>query len=198
MIRSAHCCANVKGISLPKQEDIHLAQMAEAVRAAGFPEIRVRASDPSGLVFEERVKMACFYCGRYRSCWTCPPRIPDIDYPKMFSEFENGAFVWVDMPYTEEDYREVRRESSVRLHRALLFMERWLWDRDRPLALSFTAGSCKLCKNGCGKDRCNNPYMARTPLEATGCNVVESAARAGIQISFPPSGSLMRLGFLVW
>lgn len=173
-------------------------EILSAAEAEGYRGLRIRSANPSDLVFEERTKMACFYCGRYRNCWTCPPNIPDIDYPRMFSEFGNGAFVWVDVPYTDDTYQEVRRESSVRLHRALLSMERWLWDHGHTPALSFTAGSCKLCKNGCGKERCNNPYMARTPLEATGCNVVASAARAGIEIRFPPRGSLMRVGLIVW
>lgn len=173
-------------------------EMVEAARAAGFSGLHFRQVDLTSLVFEERVKMSCFYCGRYRNCWTCPPNIPDIDYKKMFSECSGGAFVWLDMPYTDETYRDVRRESSVHLHRALLFMEKWLWERNKPLALSFTAGSCKLCKNGCGTERCNNPYAARTPLEATGCNVVASAAKAGIEINFPPKGSLMRIGLIVW
>ena len=42
------------------------------------------------------------------------------------------------------------------------------------MAISFIGGSCKLCKNGCAKDKCNNPGMARIPLEATGVNVIKS------------------------
>jgi len=48
-----------------------------------------------------------------------------------------------------------------------LKMEKLLWEKNNSTAISFIGGSCKLCKNGCGSDKCNNPYMARSPLEAT-------------------------------
>ena len=49
--------------------------------------------NPNDLVFEENVKMNCFYCGKYGNNWRCPPNLPDIDYIKMFSEYDEGAFI---------------------------------------------------------------------------------------------------------
>ena len=46
--------------------------------------------DPAELVFEENVRMNCFYCGRYNNNWRCPPNLPDIDYRKMVREYEHG------------------------------------------------------------------------------------------------------------
>mgnify|MGYP000176940611 CR=1 FL=1 len=163
-----------------------------------FPSIEMAYLKPSELIFEERVKMSCFYCARYGVSWKCPPRLPPIDYPKMMEEFDNGAFVWLDMPVTEQNYADIRTESSVILHRALLHMEKYLLQRGAPIYLSFIGGSCKLCKNGCGKERCNNPYKARTPLEATGVNVVKSAEKADIDISFPATKHITRIGLLLW
>ena len=34
--------------------------------------------NPKELVFEENVKMNCFYCGNYGSNWKCPPNLPDM------------------------------------------------------------------------------------------------------------------------
>lgn len=66
------------------------------------------------------------------------------------------------------------------------------------MAVSFIGGSCKLCKNGCGKDKCNNPYLSRTPVEAIGINVVKSAKENGISITFPPENDIIRIGLLLW
>ena len=66
------------------------------------------------------------------------------------------------------------------------------------MCLSYIGGSCRLCKSGCGKDRCNNPYLARIPLEATGVNVVESARKYGISIEFPVKEFLIRIGLILW
>ena len=154
--------------------------------------------EPRTLVFEERVKLNCFYCRNYDSNWKCPPRIPKLDYQQVLGEYEHGVFVKLELPVTSDTFGEIRTRSTNELHRMLLDMEKYLWDRNYPLATSFIGGSCKLCKNGCGKERCNNPYLARIPLEATGCNVVKSAQQAGISIVFPPEKTLTRIGLLLW
>lgn len=153
---------------------------------------------PEDLVFEERVRMSCFYCGRYGKNWKCPPNLPDIDYKKMFNEFEAGALVYVKIPLNERNYEDVRNNSSVILHKGLLAMEKCLWTCGVGLYLSFVAGSCKLCKNGCGQQGCNNPYLSRSPLEATGVNVVESAKKYGLNIGFPPGDYMIRCGLILW
>ena len=155
--------------------------------------------DPKDLIFEENVKMNCFYCGKYGNNWRCPPNLPNIDFPKMMAEYNQGLFVYLIYDYKNlEEYNVVRTESSVTLHKLLLTLEKWMWHHNSPNAISFTAGSCKLCKSGCGKDKCNNPYMSRTPLEATGVNIVKSVKKYGIDIKFPPKKQLMRLGLLLW
>ena len=150
------------------------------------------------LVFEERVKMNCFYCKNYNFSWRCPPKTPQVDYKKMMLEYNQGLFVKLEMPFDDNNYQEIRARSTNNLHKALLRMEKILWEHDFPLVISFIGGSCKLCKNGCGKERCNNPYAARMPVEATGINVVKSVEKCGIHLSFPPRGSLTRVGLLLW
>lgn len=167
-----------------------------AQNANGYADIKYM--HPQDLIFEERVKWSCFYCAKYNMCWRCPPKLPQIDYQKMMCEYDNAAFVWVDMPFTKENFSDVRLDSTNALHHLLLKMEAVLRDEGAVMPTSFIGGSCKLCKTGCGKDRCNNPYMARTPLEATGVHVVKSAARYGIALEFPVTEHLTRLGLLLW
>lgn len=155
--------------------------------------------DPSQAIFEEAVKMNCFYCGRYGNNWRCPPNLPDIDYPKMFSEYDHGLFVYYKFELNEKvQFESIRTESSVILHKTLLKLEQWLYNHNMSTAISFGAGSCKLCKGGCGKERCNNPYMSRSPLEATGVNIIKTAKKFGIDIKFPTDTELMRIGLLLW
>lgn len=163
------------------------------------PEAEILFMKPSEAVFEECTKMNCFYCGRYGVNWRCPPNLPNIDYPKMFSEFDEGAFVSYTFDVANKEvFDSIRSESSVVLHKVLLKMEQWMYDHDKSTALSFGAGSCKLCKGGCGKERCNNPYMSRSPLEATGVNVLKTAAKFGLEIHFPAKEKLMRVGLIMW
>lgn len=43
-----------------------------------FDTIRLVEINPADLEFEERVRMSCFYCGKYRNNWKCPPNIPNL------------------------------------------------------------------------------------------------------------------------
>ena len=154
---------------------------------------------PSEAVFEECVKMNCFYCGKYGRNWRCPPNLPDIDFPKLFREYDEGLFVSFTFDTKDKtQFDSIRNESSIILHKTLLQREKWFYNLNMSTAISFGAGSCKLCKGGCGKDRCNNPYMSRSPLEATGVNIVKTAKKFGIDISFPTDDKLMRIGLIMW
>lgn len=163
-----------------------------------YPSVMGLEIDSDDLIFEERVKMSCFYCGRYNNNWKCPPRIPLIDYKKMLDEYEHCAMVWLVMPVTPETLEDVRVESSVTLHKTLLEMEQFIFHENNSTCLSFIGGSCKLCKNGCSKDRCSNPYKARSPVEAMGVNIIKSAQKYGLTIAFPIKSELVRIGLLLW
>lgn len=164
-----------------------------------LPEARFIQMAPHEMVFEECVKMNCFYCGKYGRNWRCPPNLPNINFPKMFSEFDEGLFVILSYEITDaSEYESIRTESSIKLHKGLLRMEKWLYEHNCSTALSFGAGSCKLCKGGCGKDQCNNPYLSRSPIEATGINVLKSAKKYGVTVCFPPKEVLMRVGLVMW
>lgn len=163
-----------------------------------YEHLQLYDMSPKDLIFEERVKLNCFYCKNYNLSWKCPPKIPQLDYQKIVSEFDHGVFAKLEMPFTQDNFSDVRVRSTNDLHRALLKLEKYLWEHDQPLALSFIGGSCKLCKNGCGKERCNNPYQARMSMEASGINVVKSVEKYGILVTFPPKNTLIRIGMLLW
>lgn len=171
--------------------------MLEYVNKQGY-NIKGKMTQAQDIIFEERVKMNCFYCGKYNKAWRCPPRLPDIDMKKMLLEYEFVAFIYISMCLEGQDYLRIRTDSSVQLHRALLECERWLYKHNNSMALSFIGGSCKLCKNGCAPNGCANPYESRAPVEALGVNVIRSAEKAGIKVTFPPEKYMMRIGMLLW
>jgi len=134
----------------------------------------------------------------YNKKWTCPSNIPDIDYKKIFSEYKNGALVFIKLPLNKNDFEEKRNLSTVMLHKSLLKLEKFLFDNDESLVISFIGGSCKLCKNGCPADGCVSPQLARIPLEATGCNVVASLKKYNIKVTFPVTDFIYRYGLILW
>ena len=155
--------------------------------------------EPRNLIFEENVRMNCFYCGKYNNNWRCPPNLPDLDYKKMMREYESGLVVALTYPIEQQsDYNRIRNDSSVILHKLLLELEKLMYNHNSSNEISFIGGSCKLCKGGCGKERCNNPYMSRTPVEALGINIVKSLKQYNIDITFPTDKVLKRVGLLLW
>lgn len=160
--------------------------------------LSIKAASPDMFVFEERVRLLCFYCEKYNRVHTCPPKIPKLDYKKVLNEYKNCAVVYCKMSFTSENFKEVRSRSTNLVHRGLLYLEKVLRDNDHPLVLSLIGGSCKLCKGGCDPERCRNPYLARIPVEATGINLIESLKKIGIKIKFPVIDNISRYGLLFW
>jgi predicted metal-binding protein len=152
----------------------------------------------SQLVFEEKVRLKCSQCMRYGVNWSCPPKIPQLDYPRIISECDNLIFLYCSMPFNESDFETIRAKSTNLLHRSILSVEQLLWNSGFPLSISFIGGSCKICPEGCDPVSCRHPDKMRIPLEATGVNVVKSAENVGLKIVFPPVGFLLRVGLMGW
>jgi predicted metal-binding protein len=149
-------------------------------------------------VFEERIPLKCFYCAKYDTKWTCPPRIPKLNYPELINEYQNAAIVICKMNLNGELYEDIREKSTIELHKSLLYLEKLLWELDNPMCLTFIGGSCKLCKNGCAEDKCRNPGLKRIPIEATGINVIKSLKKVDIDISFQRKDYFFRFGLILW
>ncbi|MEL7649901.1 MAG: DUF2284 domain-containing protein [Sedimentibacter sp.] len=156
--------------------------------------------DISDIKLETRARLQCFHCKNYHNKWTCPPMIPNLDYMKLFMEYENAAIVYCRIPFeTAEEFNIIRVESTNLLHHALLELEEILYKNNKPMAVSFIGGSCKLCKDGCNKEKCQQPDLARIPLEGTGVNVIRLIKETmNIDLVFPPADYLYRVGLLLW
>lgn len=163
-----------------------------------YPYLKIVEIPLVNMVFEERVKHKCFHCKNYGNKWTCPPHLPNVDYPKMFKEYDHAAVIIYEVFCNDDNFEDKRAQSTNIIHRALLYLEKRMYEKNNSMALSFIGGSCKLCKNGCNKERCANPYISRVPWEATGCNVIDSLASIGIDVVFPISTSLHRYGLFLW
>lgn len=160
-----------------------------------YANIQIVEIDKNDIVFEESVKMNCFYCAKYNNNFKCPPNIPQINFVKMISEYEHVFIVYTK--FKIDDVERTRRESSIYLHNAMIAMEKELWKHNNSTALSFIGGSCKLCANGCDDKKCRNPYLARTPVEALGINIIKTVRKYGIKVYFYNIKEMLRIGMLL-
>ena len=170
---------------------------------AKYPDIRAVAIRHEDMVFEERVKLKCFHCRNYRTKWTCPGHLPQLDFRQLISEYEHLAVIvsrseMKDNNTAAQTSQEFYRDTANGLHRAMLYLESELFKSGNPLAQSFIGGSCELCKNGCPPDACAHPDQARIPWDATGCNVTRTLANIGLTVDFNDRTHLTRYGLLLW
>jgi predicted metal-binding protein len=165
--------------------------------------LKIFRTDFSKMVFEERVKYLCLNCNNYGLNWRCPGKIPQLDWQKIFQEYNNIVLLmYKSQVLNNENLFQIERVKSTNLvHKTLLKMEEYLWNSGMFMRSSFIGGSCKLCKNGCASDKCRNPLQARIPLEGTGCNVMETVKNIipsySDDIKFSQK-HIFRFGLLVW
>lgn len=120
-----------------------------------------------------------------------------INYKDLILKYREGILVVVKIDFNENSFEKVRKESSNKLHKILLKLEKDGFNRENHFTLSFIGGSCKLCSNGCGKNKCKNPQAARIPLETTGVDVVKTLDKYGYKLKFPVRDQLCRVGLLL-
>ena len=151
---------------------------------------------PSELIFDDRAILQCFNCKNFGVKKTCPPFIMKIDYEGMFKKYKKGLFVLVKFD-SSIDFAKARTESTNKLHKILLKLEKQAFTQDNHFTTSFIGGSCKLCPQGCDEKACRNPAMSRIPLESTGVDVVETLKKFGLDLKFPATDTIYRAGLLL-
>ena len=151
---------------------------------------------PSELIFDDRAILQCFNCKNFGNKRTCPPFTMKIDYESMFKKYKKGLFVLVRFD-SSVDFAKARVESTNKLHRILLKLEKQAFTQDNHFTTSFIGGSCKLCPQGCDEKACRNPAMSRIPLESTGVDVVETLKKFGQELRFPAKDEIYRVGLLL-
>jgi len=161
-------------------------------------EVNIKNITISDLVFEERVKLACFTCKNYNKKWCCPPNIPDLNYQKILSEYEHLNLVYYQYKFEKEISQKDRIESTSILHNYLLKMEQTLGNNNNPMVVSFIGGCCKLCGYDCESNVCLHHTKRRIPFEALGINIVAVMKKIGVSIVFPPKKYFYRIGLIAW
>lgn len=149
----------------------------------------------------EKFIVFCRQCGRYGTCWACPPY-----------EFDTGAYLsgyctaWVigtkiipDDAVREECARigntvEVGREV-LRLARRGIDAHLLAMETEYPGSRAFFAGTCMLCpEEGCTRAEgrpCIHPGQVRHSLEAFGLDMGRTASELlGIEMKWSRHGEL--------
>lgn len=165
---------------------------------------------------EDRVTLKCRTgCIGYGKKLTCPPHVPTPDeFRRILSEYTYALLVkfvspasadpelirsiyryWLD-PDAPSEKKEAATgfwsnyfSGSKNIAPIMLDLEKEAFNAGYPFALAFVNGSCRLCETCNVKSGiCVHPTLARIPEHAVGINMVKTAEKAGMPISFPFNG----------
>ncbi|MGN1100469.1 MAG: DUF2284 domain-containing protein [Christensenellales bacterium] len=137
--------------------------------------------DSSEIEFSEEVREACKvnFCGRYNTCWTCPPAVGEVgDLKKKLTRFKR-AFVYTTKHDIEDSFDMEGMFEARKVHDAA--DDEIIGTVEEIGGTLLGAGGCGICKKCAYPDApCRFPDKARYSVESCGINVVHLAARCNI------------------
>lgn len=120
-------------------------------------------------------------CGKYNTCWTCPPAVGDFEsLRKLYTSYKkafvaNVAYKLED-PFDWEGMNNAYKKNDILAYRVIKEFKKT--GKEYNL---LKAGSCDLCKKCTYPDEpCRHIDMAFPTLEACGINVMNLAKNFGM------------------
>jgi predicted metal-binding protein len=141
------------------------------------------------LVPEERIRAFCAEnkCGSYGHNYMCPPHAGSLEgIRKNLRNFSRGLLFQHSKALDIINDRERVRETKLDFHKKVLQIEDFLRRSGAGKVWGLIGGSCELCEP-CRVDisePCPYPERARMSLEAIGIDVLDLAAKLGLDSEF--------------
>lgn len=138
----------------------------------------------SDIVFDREFRDACAQnvCGKYGTCWMCPPDVGNIDEMIAHAKEYDEMMVFQSIGLLEDSFDfEGMGAAAVRHNQLTLAVAARAFDVvQNPLILG--AGACHICPRCTKLDErpCAHPNKAIPSLEAYGIAVSELAAACGL------------------
>ena len=142
-------------------------------------------AEVSDIQFRREFLAACEQnsCGRYGTCWMCPPDVGDIDEMIARAKTYQHALVFQTIGQLEDSFDIEGMEAAAVAHNGLA---QRIFDQlegrfENPIKLG--AGACHVCPRCTKLDSlpCLYPDQAMASLEAYGIAVSELAAASGLK-----------------
>ena len=179
-----------------------MCQKAEALGASQAVALSV-----DDIVLDERTRLKCLVpvCPDYGVNLMCPPNVPPVsEFKEILSCYHSAILIKVVIPLngvpgnsgekkeeppglpTAEDMAIVGNAQK-KLHEVVNHIESLCFAAGYHFAAGLLGGTCCLCRKCVGISSglpCRYPLKARPAMEAMGIDVVATAQRAGMHLSF--------------
>ena len=150
----------------------------------------LKVISPYDIPFSEAVAEACRAnrCGRYGTCWTCPPGVGSLEeMEKKIKRYEKAAVFSCKFDLEDSFDFEGMTEGKIATKKFLFSLK----DELKSDGIDFFAlgcGGCELCQKCTYPDSpCRFPDKATPSVEACGINVVELSRNIGIKYNNGPN-----------
>lgn len=140
--------------------------------------------DPKTVPFSADVRQMCAdnRCGKYGSCWTCPPGCGDWEMLRDKYQAYKEAFVFTTCHELEDSFDFEGMQEAGAAHKRL---DDLIADKLGAFVgqyIHLGAGACGICTTCTYPDApCRFPEKARQSMEACGINVVNLSRECGIK-----------------
>ncbi len=162
--------------------------MTDITPYLAHPEITEhRVIDVSEIPFSKAVLEACRAnrCGRYGTCWTCPPGTADME--EKIKHYHRAA-VFSRKHELEDSFDFEGMMEGMQRARDTLVEIRSALDRDGVSYMALGCEGCNLCSTCTYPNApCRHPDKATPSVEACGIHVVELSRKIGIKYNNGPN-----------
>jgi predicted metal-binding protein len=175
-------------------------------RAEGFGASSAAAIPASDVVIDGRTSLKCLVplCRHYGTDLLCPPNVMPVEqFRGIVAQYGGALLVTVDMALSDEEGEErlkLARDAKMKLYDVIDKVEAAAMRDGHYYAAGFGGGACSLCEEcvGVGSGlRCRHPFRARPAMEAMGIDVVETARRVGLDLTFEPGAGRSWVGLVL-
>lgn len=151
------------------------------------------------IVLDERAALKCLVplCSHYGVDLMCPPNlIPVSQFRTILNRYTYAILVKVDFPpeslrpetnRAKADYINIAGDARKLLHEIVCRIESLAIQQGYHFAAGLIGGSCPLCEECVGVKSglpCRHPFKARPSMEAMGIDVMATARKARMHLSF--------------
>ena len=162
--------------------------------------------DVNDIVVDERVRLKCQVplCDSYYKNLMCPPYVPTVaDFRESLKRYSRAILLQVsaklEKSCSDAHSNEVFLPAK-KLHELVNFGEKEAFLAGYRFAAGFMGGCCRLCDECVavhGEKICRFPFKSRPSMEAMGIDVMATAEKAGLPVSFPIGDTVTWTGLIL-
>ncbi len=177
--------------------------------------VAISAAD---IVLDERTLLKCLVplCPHYGVDLMCPPNVPPVSkFKEVLKCYHSAILIKLDIPLSDlpesgwkeeemdrprTEYMNTVRDAKKKLHEIVCQIESLCFEEGYHFAAGFLGDSCPLCKECVGIKSalpCRHPFKARPAMEAMGIDVIATAKKAGLNLSFGQNKNRSLVGLVL-